>query len=47
MKYIKISLYLFLTFIMVSCTKLEETFRGELDENNTSNITAAQLLTNA
>ncbi len=47
MKYFKISLYLFLTFVLLSCTKLEETFRGELDENNTSNITAAQLLTNA
>ena len=47
MKYFKISLYLFISFILASCTKLDESFRGELSENNLSTITAAQILLNA
>lgn len=46
MKPVKIFLLLlFVTFF--SCTKLEERFRGELEENSAGNVTAAQLLTNA
>ena len=47
MKYIKISVGLFLTLIYFSCTKLHESFRGELETNNTANITAGELLTSA
>src|SRR5690606_21575971 len=47
MKYFKISLYLFFGFILASCTKLDESFRGELSENNSSTITAAQILVSA
>ena len=38
---------LFLTLLFFSCTKLDENFRSELQQGNTSNITAAELLTGA
>lgn len=48
MKSIKI---IFSSFILIlflySCTKLDESFRGELEQNNTANITAGELLTSA
>ena len=47
MKRIKILFGLFLTFVFFSCTKLEEEFRGELEQNNSANITAAELLISA
>lgn len=47
MKSIKIFfLFFFAAIIIFSCTKLNEKFRGELEETN-SNISAAELLTNA
>jgi hypothetical protein len=46
MKYSKIFFLLFLTLVTFSCTKLNENFRGELEESNSSSITAADLLTN-
>jgi len=47
MKRIKILFGLFLTLIFFSCTKLDEDFRGELEQNNSRNITAAELLISA
>lgn len=47
MKYFKLSFFLFLILIAVSCTKLDERFRGELEQSNSGSITAAQLLTSA
>lgn len=47
MKHIKIVLFLFLTAVTFSCTKLDERFRSELEQGNSGNITAAQLLTTA
>lgn len=47
MNYIKILISLFLIVIISSCTKLDEKFRSELQQGNTSNITAADLLTSA
>ncbi len=47
MKHIKISLLYFLIFLTFSCTKLDESFRSELQQNSASNITAAQILTSA
>jgi hypothetical protein len=47
MKYLKILVASFCIFILFSCTKLNEEFRSNLEEGNTDNITAAQLLTNA
>jgi len=47
MKQNKILVGLFLTLILFSCTKLNESFRGELEQNNSATITAAQLLTSA
>src|SRR4051812_19653261 len=44
MKHIKIFLFLFLTLLAVSCTKLDEKFRSELEQNNSASITADQLL---
>src|SRR5574339_319971 len=46
MKSIKIFL-LFLLIAFFSCTKLDETFRGELQENNAGSVSAADLLTTA
>ena len=46
MKSVKI-FFLFLTVVVFSCTKLDETFRAELEENNSGTITAAELLTSA
>src|ERR1043166_8428514 len=46
MKYIKLFLLLFLVFIF-SCTKLDETFRAELSQNNSGTVSPADLLTNA
>ena len=45
MKQIKILFGLFLTLVFFSCTKLNENFRGELEQ--TANITAAELLISA
>jgi hypothetical protein len=36
-----------MVMFLMSCTKLNESFRSELEQNNTSSITAAQLLQNA
>ncbi|HEV8083760.1 MAG TPA: RagB/SusD family nutrient uptake outer membrane protein [Chitinophagaceae bacterium] len=47
MKHIKFWLILFLTVAFFSCTKLNERFRSELEQGNTSNITPAQLLISA
>jgi len=47
MKHIKIFTGLALIVLALSCTKLDEKFRSELDQNNTGNITAAELLTSA
>lgn len=47
MKHLKISLALFLTIVIFSCTKLNERFRSELEQNNSNNITPAQLLLSA
>jgi starch-binding outer membrane protein, SusD/RagB family len=47
MKYNKKFFLLFLTVVFFSCTKLEEKFNGELEETTSSNISAADLLTNA
>jgi hypothetical protein len=38
---------LLLTFTFFACTKLDETFRGELDATTGANVTAAQLLVTA
>ncbi len=46
MKSIKILFFLFFIIFTFSCTKLDETFRSELEENN-AGINAADLLTNA
>lgn len=47
MKYTKILLLSFLIVAFYSCTKLDETFRSELSQNNSGNVTAAELLLNA
>jgi len=47
MKYLKISKWLFLAVVIFSCTKLKEKFRGELEQNNSGTISAADLLTSA
>ena len=47
MKYIKMWCWLFLLLIFFSCTKLDERFRSELEQTNTSNIKASELLKNA
>lgn len=47
MKYIKLVLLLFLSFFYFSCTKLDETFRAELEQNNSANINPADLLLGA
>ncbi len=47
MKHIKILLVFFFAFVFFSCTKLDERFRSELEQSNSSNITPAQLLTSA
>jgi hypothetical protein len=47
MKHLKILVVLVLTLLSFSCTKLNENFRSELEENNAQNITAAQLLVSA
>jgi hypothetical protein len=47
MKHVKIFFILFQILVLVSCTKLNESFRSELEQGNTSNITAAQLLISA
>ena len=47
MKHIKFWLILFLTVAFFSCTKLNERFRSELEQGNTSSITPAQLLISA
>ena len=47
MKQIKIWLSLFLIVLFLSCTKLDEHFRSELEQNNSATITAGQLLVSA
>ena len=47
MKLIKISFFIVLTLGGFSCTKLDESFRSELQQSSSSSITAAQLLINA
>jgi len=47
MKSIKMFLLLFLMVMTFSCTKLDESFRSELQESSSGNVTAAQLLINA
>jgi hypothetical protein len=47
MKRINILFSFLLTLVLVSCTKLDEEFRSELQQGNTENITAAELLINA
>lgn len=47
MKHIKIWLALFFMMAVFSCTKLDEKFRSELEQNNSASITPAQLLTSA
>ncbi|MBA2562477.1 MAG: RagB/SusD family nutrient uptake outer membrane protein [Chitinophagaceae bacterium] len=47
MKQSKIFFGFFLIIIFFSCTKLEENFRGELEQGNTGNISAAELLISA
>lgn len=47
MKHIKFLFFLLLTVLTFSCTKLNESFRSELEQNNSGNITAAQLLISA
>lgn len=47
MKYIKIIFLFFLTLITFSCTKLDESFRSELEQGNSASITASQLLASA
>lgn len=39
--------FLFLTVVFVSCTKLDEDFRGELEQSSSGNINPAQLLRSA
>lgn len=47
MKYFKLFFFFFLTLLNFSCTKLDERFRSELEQSNSGNITAAQLLISA
>ena len=47
MKLIRIFLILILAVWLFSCTKLDESFRGELEQADNSNITASGLLINA
>jgi hypothetical protein len=47
MKHNKFIYISFAAALLFSCTKLDERFRGELEEGNSNNITAAQLLISA
>lgn len=47
MKKIKVFFILLLTIVFFSCTKLDERFRSELEQNNSATITASQLLISA
>ena len=47
MNVVKIFLLICLGTVAFSCTKLDENFRGELDQADNSNITASGLLLNA
>jgi len=47
MKFIKSYFLLLLLFAAYSCTKLDESFRSELEQAGSGNITAAELLTSA
>lgn len=44
MKHIKLFFFLLITLVVFSCTKLDERFRSELEQNNSGSISAAQLL---
>ena len=47
MKNSKVLVFLFLSLVFFSCTKLDESFRSELQAGNTSSITAGDLLVGA
>jgi len=47
MKTRKIILLLFISSAYLSCTKLEEEFRGEIEQNNSASINVNDLITNA
>ncbi|MES2893482.1 MAG: RagB/SusD family nutrient uptake outer membrane protein [Bacteroidota bacterium] len=47
MRQINVLLAFFLILIVSSCTKLDESFRSELEQNNSGSITADQLLISA
>lgn len=47
MKKFKIFFFILIAFVTFSCTKLDESFRSELEENNSATITASQLLVSA
>lgn len=47
MKYFKILFFTFLIVGVFSCTKLDETFRGEISQSNSGNVSPADLLVNA
>jgi hypothetical protein len=47
MKQIKKLFFIFFALSFFSCTKLDEKFRSELEQNNSATITAAQLLKSA
>ncbi|MEO7960827.1 MAG: RagB/SusD family nutrient uptake outer membrane protein [Ginsengibacter sp.] len=47
MKHMKIWLAVFLTVVLFSCSKLDEKFRSELEQNNSGSITPDQLLKSA
>lgn len=47
MKHIKILFILSLAVLVFSCTKLDEDFRSQLDQNSTGSLSADQLLTSA
>ena len=47
MKKFRIFFFILIAFLTLSCTKLDESFRSELEENNSATITASQLLVSA
>jgi starch-binding outer membrane protein, SusD/RagB family len=47
MKYFKILFFTLMAVVLFSCTKLHETFRSELEQNNSATVTASDLLTSA
>ncbi|CAN5836255.1 RagB/SusD family nutrient uptake outer membrane protein [soil metagenome] len=47
MKQVTILSFILVSSVLFSCTKLEEEFRGEIEQNNSSTVTAADLLKSA